>query len=300
MANVTEQPWTVLRLLEWTTDFFKNRGSASPRLDAEVLLAHARQCERIELYAAFADVPDESTRVAFREMVRRRGGGTPVAYLVGHKEFYSLKFRVDDSTLIPRPETEHLVIEALDRIKRGFPLAGSDRPPRVIDLGTGTGIIAICLAKHSDEPEITAVDVEPAALELARWNARQHGVEERVEFIPSDWFAALPADAKYDLIVSNPPYVSESEYGELAEEVRSFEPKRALVADDEGTAAIGHLLGECECRLQPGGTVMIELSPMIAERCRQMAEQQPFLQNVHLKKDLAGHQRVLIADRTES
>ncbi|MCG8648535.1 MAG: hypothetical protein MI861_01805, partial [Pirellulales bacterium] len=111
----TQQPWTVLRLLEWTTDFFRKKGSESPRLDAEILLAHARDCSRIELYTAFADVPEDDQRVAFREMVRRRGEGTPVAQLVGHREFYSLSFRIDENVLIPRPETEHLVIEALDR-----------------------------------------------------------------------------------------------------------------------------------------------------------------------------------------
>ncbi len=112
-----EEPWTVLRLLEWTTDFFKQRGSDSPRLDAEVLLAHARECSRIELYTSFAEVPEEEQRVAFREMVRRRGEGMPVAQLVGYREFYSLRLRVDENVLIPRPETEHLVIEALDCAK---------------------------------------------------------------------------------------------------------------------------------------------------------------------------------------
>ena len=114
MSETQEEAWTVLRLLEWTTDFFKKRGGESARLDAEVLLAHARDCSRIELYTAFAEVPDEEQRVAFRELVRRRGEGMPVAQLVGYREFYSLKFRIDHNVLIPRPETEHLVIEALD------------------------------------------------------------------------------------------------------------------------------------------------------------------------------------------
>src|SRR6056297_3255207 len=139
MTTPSTEPWTVLRLRQWTTDFFKKRGSESARLDAEILLAHARNCTRIELYTAFAEVPDDEQRIAFRELVRRRGEGAPVAQLVGYREFYSLKFRVDENVLIPRPETEHLVIEALDAAKA---MDCSDRPLQIADIGTGSGVIA--------------------------------------------------------------------------------------------------------------------------------------------------------------
>ncbi|MEM9586765.1 MAG: peptide chain release factor N(5)-glutamine methyltransferase, partial [Planctomycetota bacterium] len=139
MSKTTEEPWTVLRLLEWTTNFFKTKGSTAARLDAEVLLAHARDCARIELYTSFGEVPDEEQLVAFREMVRRRAEGTPVAQLVGYREFYSLRFRVDDRVLIPRPETEHLVTEALDHIKS----IDRDDTVHIADIGTGSGAIAI-------------------------------------------------------------------------------------------------------------------------------------------------------------
>ncbi len=163
-AQGSEAPWTVLRLLQWTTEFFKQRNSESPRLDAEVLLAHARDCSRIELYTAFGDVPEEQQRVAFREMVRRRGEGMPVAQLVGYREFYSLRVRVDEHVLIPRPETEHLVIEALDCAKA---MNVTDRPLQIADIGTGSGAIAVTLAKNLSSAEITAVDQSAAALRIA-------------------------------------------------------------------------------------------------------------------------------------
>lgn len=144
MTTEQADPWTVLRLLEWTTAYFKKRGFDSPRLDAEVLLAEARGCSRIELYTAFNSEPDDAVREAYRELVRRRGEGQPVAYLVGHKEFYSIEMRVSEAVLIPRPETEHLVIEVLDRIKDLRAKRSNDGAKfRIVDVGTGSGAIAV-------------------------------------------------------------------------------------------------------------------------------------------------------------
>ena len=162
-----ELPWTVLRLLEWTTNFFRSKGSDSPRLDAEILLAHARSCSRVELYTAYASEPSEEERVAFREMVRRRGSGMPVAQIVGYREFYSLSFRVSEATLIPRPETEHLVVEALDCMKQ---LPESESDYACVDIGTGSGAIAVTLAKHLSNTRWTATDISVPALEIATWN----------------------------------------------------------------------------------------------------------------------------------
>src|SRR5947208_7672927 len=146
------EPWTVLRLLTWTTDYLKSNGSASPRLDAEVLLAHARGCERIMLYAAFDQVIDESTRAKFRELVKRRAEGVPVAYLVGKREFYSLSFRVTPDVLIPRPETEFVVVAVLDALKE-------IQNPLVADVGTGSGAIAVAIAKHAPLAKVVATDI---------------------------------------------------------------------------------------------------------------------------------------------
>src|SRR6056297_802824 len=202
MASESPERWTVLRLLEWTTDFFKQRGSESARLDAEILLAEARGSSRIDLYTAFNSEPDEATRNAFREAVRRRAAGTPVAYLVGYKEFYSLKLAVDESVLIPRPETEHLVVEALDRAKA---LAVKDRPLRVADVGTGSGAIAIALAKHLPGSQVVAIDCSAEALAVAARNVETHQLGDQVRLVEGDLLSPLAGEPAFDLICSNPP-----------------------------------------------------------------------------------------------
>ena len=284
------EPWTVLRLLQWTTDFFRQRGSESPRLDAEVLLAHVRGCSRVELYTAFAEEPDEEQRVAFREMVRRRGEGMPVAQLVGYREFYSLRFRVTEDTLIPRPETEHLVVEALDCAAA---MTVEGRPLQIADIGTGSGAIAVTLAKHLPDAEITAVDRSPAALKIASWNAEQLEVTENVHFLESDLLSSVQEPKLFDLVCSNPPYVSEAEYQQLAPTVRQFEPVEALVAGPKGTEVIERIFDEIPARLRPGGRLILELSPMIAEACAELAGESGQFEDPRFIKDLSGHRRIL-------
>jgi release factor glutamine methyltransferase len=250
------EPWTVGRLLQWTTDYLKRHGADSPRLDAEVLLASARSCRRIELYTAFDEVPAEAIRAAFREMVRRRAEGMPVAHLVGHREFYSLEFRVTPDVLIPRPETE-LVVLRLIELARQRP---SDRLT-ICDVGTGSGNIAVAAAKHLPASRITAIDISPAALEVARSNAQRHGVGERIEFMAGDLLSTLAAGQKFDFVVSNPPYVKESEFESLAPDVRDFEPRLALVAGNEGTEVVRALLPQAAEHLHAGGDVLLEVSP---------------------------------------
>ena len=293
-SQPSQDPWTVLRLLQWTTDFFRNRGSQSARLDAEVLLAHARSCSRIELYTDFEQEPDEKQRTAFRELVRRRGEGTPVAQLVGYKEFYSLRFRVNEHTLIPRPETEHLVIEAIDFVKQP---PSDDRPLLIADVGTGSGAIAIALAVHCQQAQITATDLSPQALEVATWNATQHAVNDQIDFVNTDLLSDVEQPLQFDLICSNPPYVSESEYEQLDRSVREFEPKSALVAGEQGTEIIERLIELSDSRLCPGGRLIVELSPMIVNRCVDLVEQTDFLDQPKLIKDLSGLHRVLSVQR---
>lgn len=291
---MSDEKWTVLRLLQWTTEFFQKRGSDSARLDAEVLLAHARDCSRIELYTAFEEEPNEEQRTAFRELVRRRGEGTPVAQLVGYKEFYSLRFRVNEHTLIPRPETEHLVIEALDCAKNIRP---ADRPLNVADVGTGSGAIAVAFALHCPNAQVVATDLSEPALEVARWNAEKHGVADRIKWVHSDLLADVAEPETFDLICSNPPYVSETEYEQLDRSVRDHEPRTALVAGEDGTEVIKRLMGESYARLNPGGRLIIELSPMIADACAELAEQISELGEPRFIKDLAGHRRILSLER---
>ncbi len=295
MSASQQDPWTVMRLLEWTTDFFKRKGSDSPRLDAEVLLAHARGCSRIQLYTSFGEEPDEEQRVAFREMVRRHGEGVPVAQLVGYREFYSLRFRVDEHVLIPRPETEHLVIEALDVAKK---MNIKDRPLQIADIGTGSGAIAITVAKNVANCEMTAVDLSDAALKIAQWNADQHEVTQRIRFIKSDLLGAVQAPSEFDIVCTNPPYVSESEYDELSRSVRDHEPKAALVAGPKGTEVIERILAETPKRIRAGGQLIIELSPMIAGACLKMSQDSEDFTDARLIKDIEGHKRILSMKRS--
>jgi release factor glutamine methyltransferase len=310
----TAEPWTVGRLLQWTADYLKGHGSESPRLDAEVLLAHVLGRQRIELYTAFDEAPDEAARAAFRELVRRRAEGMPVAYLVGHREFYSLSFQVTPAVLVPRPETELLVVAVLDLAKTYSPLPqagegsgvraeGSAPSPEtapplaIVDIGTGSGAIAVSLAKHLPMSRLLAIDRSPAALAVAARNAQQHGVAERIEFVESDLMAAVPAEWRFDFIVSNPPYVTTAEMESLAADVRKFEPREALVAGPRGTEVIERLVVQAGKRLRPGGHLLIEISPTIHDAVRALLESDARFEPGPTIKDLARLPRVVQARR---
>lgn len=288
------ESWTIGRLLSWTADFLKQHGSDSPRLDAELLLAHAKGCPRIELYTAFTDIADEPTRTTFRALVKQRSEGKPVAYLLGRREFYSLSFGVTSDTLIPRPETEFLVIALLDRAKeRG----ATDAPLAIADVGTGSGILAVCAAKYLKQAHVTAIDICPAALKVAQANAQEHGVADRIKFAAGDLLDAVPADRRFDFIVSNPPYISDSEFEQLAPDVRNYEPHTALVSGPTGTETIARLVPQAAARLHSGGWLLIEISPMISEAVQQIVRDCAELELVTVGRDLAGHARVVQARR---
>ena len=292
-----EEPWTVGRLLSWTVDYLGKHGAENPRLEAEVLLAHARNCKRIDLYTAFGELASEETRTTFRELVKRRAAGTPVAYLVGHREFYSLDFEVNGDVLIPRPETELLVVTLLDKIKeRSVASEAID----IVDVGTGSGIIAICAAKYVPAARVKAIDISRAALAVARRNAAKHGVEERIEFVESNLLSAEPVDAGFDFIVSNPPYISTRELEQLEVDVRDYEPHLALHAGEQGTDVVAPLIHQAARLLKPGGVTLIEISPMIAPEVESLIVAQPSLELGPTIKDLAGHARIVQAKRRAS
>lgn len=283
--------WTVGRLLSWTAEFLKKRGSESPRLDAEILLAQSLGCERIELYTRFEEQPGDEARSAFRELVRQRAEGKPVAYLVGYREFFSLSFRVTEDVLIPRPETEHLVVAAIDLAKQ------VETPAEVCDVGTGSGVIAVCLSHQVAECRVTAVDNSAAAIEIARENASANEVAERIEFRQGDLLTDLPAEATFDLILSNPPYVAEGEADQMAAETRRFEPRQALFAGPKGTEVIERLVPQAAERLKSGGHLLMEISPMIHDRVCEIVAGDERLERLETIKDLAGHERVVVVRR---
>ncbi len=199
---MSEQSWTLGGLLDWTAKHLAQKGAESPRLDAEVLLAHAALCKRIDLYGLrFAEEASPEVRQKYKELIRRRVEGCPVAYLVGKKEFHGLEFQVSPAVLIPRPDSEHLVLECLALSKT---LSG---PRRLIDIGTGSGNLAVTLAKSLPALQVTATDQSAAALQVAEANAAQHKVKERIRFLQGDLFATVPASETFSFVISNPPYI---------------------------------------------------------------------------------------------
>jgi len=283
--------WTVGRLLTWTTEWLVSRGSESPRLDAEVLLAFVRGCQRIALYTAF-DVPvNDDERARFRGLVKRRGEGEPVAYLVGSKEFFSLPFGVSPAVLIPRPETEGLVIRVIDICQ------SAGEQARIVDVGTGSGAIAVTLAKRMPRATFVATDISPAALAVARDNATRHGVADRIEFVECDLLDTPAAVGPWDVIVSNPPYVREDEFDALPRDVRLHEPRTALVSGPTGVEVIGRLAAAAAKTLAPGGWLLVEVGPSTATAAEQVIAAHAELVPEPTLKDLAGLPRIVQARR---
>jgi release factor glutamine methyltransferase len=255
---VDNEVWTPLKLLKWTAEYFKKYNVEEPRLDAELLLANVLGVDRIMLYAGFERVIGDDELKAFRGFVKERAAGRPAKYILGRTEFYSLAFRVDERVLIPRPETELLVERTLsilkDRAAGEFPL--------VVEIGTGSGAIAIALAKNFAGANFVATDVCADALELARDNAKANGIEGKIEFLKGDLLEPLVTmglEGKVDVIVSNPPYVSEDGWRALPREIREHEPRLALVAGPEGTEVQVRIVDEARNFLRPGGALLEEM-----------------------------------------
>jgi release factor glutamine methyltransferase len=284
---MASETWNVRRLLEWTEEFLRKRGMESPRLEAQILLAHVLGCKKIDLYVRHQEEPPEDKRAAFREIIKKRADGMPVAYLVGFREFFSLEFVVTPAVLIPRPETETLVVEALRILK---PMIA----PRVLDLGTGSGAIAVTLAHQHKTARITAVDVSPTALGVAAGNAAKRGVAERIAFVEGDLFAPVTGQT-FDVIVSNPPYIAEAEFAALDIGVRDFEPRLALHGGLDGLDFYRRIALESPVALAPAGTILVEIGATQESAVRDL-----FAPNLSLGptfKDTAGRPRVITARR---
>jgi len=258
-----------------------------------VLLAAARKCERIALYTAFEEIVADDVRAEFRDLVKRRAAGAPVAYLVGKKEFYSLSFRVTPDVLIPRPETEHLVVTAADLLAT-LP-AGAE--PQIADVGTGSGAIAVALAKQVKTLRVLATDISPSALAVARQNGAEHGVASRIEFLETDLFENVPRSRQFDLVVSNPPYIGLEEEATLATQVRDHEPRLALFGGPKGTDIIARLIPQAAERLKTGGYLLMEVSPLISGAVLDLVTQSKSFEPAVILKDLAGLARVVKAKR---
>jgi len=253
--------WTIRALMEWTEKHFLQRGIESPRLEAQLLLAHALGCKKTELYTRWNEPIIEEKRTRFRELIKRRLDGCPVQYLLGEREFFLLMLDVTPAVLIPRPETEVLVTEALALLK-ALPTA------RVLDIGTGSGAIALALAHRAKAALVTAIDISADALEVAKRNAVKHGLAERVRFLQGDLLAPVAGES-FEIIVSNPPYVTSAEFAALPPHVRDFEPRLALEAGPDGFAIYDRLIPSAALQLVPGGTLLLEIGSTQEEGVRE-------------------------------
>jgi release factor glutamine methyltransferase len=278
----------VLDVLRWTTARFEARGLATPRLDAEILLAHALGLARVQLYVQFDRPLTVAERTAVRELVRRRQAGESVAYVIGKKEFWGLELAVDARVLVPRPDTETLVDEALARLSE---MARPDGAPalRLADVGTGSGAVAVVLAKQRPDATITASDISPEALAVARANAERHAAA--VTFVDGDLAAPLAALAPFDLIAANLPYIPSAEIDALAAEVRA-EPRLALDGGGDGLALVRRLVADAPALLAAGGALALEVGAGQARATAALLETAGF-RDLRLRRDLGEIERVV-------
>jgi release factor glutamine methyltransferase len=288
--------WTIKELLSVSIDYLKEKHIDSPRLTAEVLLAFQLNLNRVKLYLNL-DLPLNDSEVSgYRELIRRRVQREPLQYITGVQEFWSLDFQVDPRVLIPRPETELLVEEAKERIKDA-PGTGGD-PFRILDLGTGSGALAVTLAKEIQGARIWATDISPEAIELARLNAERHNISDRIEFCQGDlWHALNDSNITFDFIVSNPPYVSADEYDDLQPEVRDYEPRLALDGREQGLYYIQKIIEGCTNFLNPGGWLLLEMAPGQTETAVELMKATKTFEKETRIKDYSHLYRVVCAQK---
>src|SRR5262245_23802584 len=283
--------WTLGRLLNWTAKYLADKGTEFPRLDAEVLLAHAAGCKRIDLYGVrFDETATPEARQRYKDLIRKRLEGCPVAYLVGRKEFFGLEFKVTPAVLIPRPDSEHVVMECLKIIKT------MDKP-RVLDIGVGSGNLAVSIAKRHASAVVTAIDASSDALKIGQENASKHGVAERIRFLEGDLFTPLGATEQFDCIVSNPPYIADEDVPKLPIGVRQYEPHAALKGGPGGFVVFDRVIAEAPKHLVSGRHWIIEVGWPQQNPAR---EKLPAMAEFTLAPtiiDFAGHPRVLVAKK---
>ena len=288
---MTDAVWTIQRLLAWTTDFFRERGIESPRLDAEVLLSALLGRDRMYLYVHFDEPLEPEELARFRGYVKERAAHVPLAYVLGRREFMGLDFRVTRDTLIPRPDTEILVQCAVDflcaRLEAGATAC------TIADIGTGTGAIALSTLHYTEGIRADAVDISPAAAAVARENAERLGLTERIDIHVGDLLAPL-AGGRYDMILSNPPYIPTADIAGLMPEVRSYEPHLALDGGADGLNIYRRLMADAPALLKEGGAVAVEVGIDEAAAVAALAMAHPRIVRTEMLKDLGGIERVVV------
>ncbi len=288
---MTPKTWCIKALLETSTDYLLEKGIENARLNAEVLLAHQLHGKRISLYLNFDQPLTEEEVSGYRNLIRRRLAREPLQYITGNQEFWSLAFKVNPHVLIPRPETEILVEQAIT-------LAGTflEAPLHILDLGTGSGIISVTLAKEVPQSRVLATDISGEALGVAGMNAREHGVSDRIDFLQGDLFEPLTRRKPiFHLIASNPPYVCTHEIQGLLPEVALYEPQKALDGGTDGMDYLRRIIHQAPLFLYPGGWLLLEMSPYQVENALFELARTGIYQNEKIVEDYSHHQRVIVA-----
>jgi len=292
-APARSGPWTVLELIRWSTTYLVDKGIEAPRLDVEHLLAYALDTNRLQLYLDYDRPLSADELGVFKPLLLRRSKREPVQYITGRAAFRQLNLEVDHRVLVPRPETELLVDAALEFAGPGM---------RALDIGTGSGCIALSLAHEGPFAEVVATDVSPEALEIARVNAAtlaQTSPEtvSRLKFREGSLFTPLQAGEVFDLIVSNPPYIGTSEADSLTPEVRDSEPALALFAGADGLSVLEPLIAGVAAWLRPGGLLLLEIGAAQSEAVLALIGQNPQMDAASVIRDLAGRPRIVRACR---
>lgn len=282
----SSEGWTVQRILEWTATFLKQKGVESPRLEAELLLAHARKCPRIRLYTDFTELLTDGERAIMRELVQRRAKREPLAYIVGTREFYGRSFEVGAGVLVPRPETETLVDVCLERIPKE-----ADR--EILEVGFGSGCVCITIARQRPLCCVVATDISAAAMEIASKNMEKHGVSKNVTLLSGDVLDPVKDHGRrFDGLVSNPPYIRDGERAGLEPEVALHEPEDALFSGADGLNVVRKIVQQAPAVLKPGAFIAMELDPSQCEQVAAMLKTSGFT-DVAIRRDLSGNERVV-------
>ena len=288
--NSRHPEWTILKVLQWATNYFKRHEIDSPRATAEILLAHALAAERIDLYLHY-DQPLNSKELArFKAIIKRRIKREPVAYILGCKEFWSLDLAVTRNVLIPRPETECLVEKALVYLA----VDSNSGRQHILELGTGSGAILIALASENSQHAYWGTDISAAAIQIAQRNAIAHGLAAYIHFLVTDWFASFAVRTDlFDMIISNPPYIRREDLKRLQPEIQAFEPLVALDGSEDGLLCLRHIIQSAYLYLRPGGMLLLEMGHDQKASLKQIIQRCGQYEDVNFYTDYGGYDRIV-------
>ncbi len=294
MSSASPSTWTILTLLQWAHTYLQSKGISEPRPSAEVLLAHCLNCNRLNLYLRHDQPLADGELSCYKSLLKRRLAHEPTQYITGHQEFWSLDFLVSPAVLIPRPETELLAEAVLKHLSRR---ESPDDGLRLLDVGTGSGVLAVVLAKELPGARVTAVDRSWEALSLARENARRHGVQQQITFVLGDLLEPLTGQPHFAVIVSNLPYVPTAAWEQLPPDIKAYEPRLALDGGPDGLKVMRKLVSGAPHLMEPGGLLALEVGQGQAEAVRRLLDGRGAYTSAEIQLDYQRLGRVALARR---